>query len=359
MSIDRFKQQRLAVTDEGMFWNRRQFIKQMGVGGMTIAGFGLGGGEVRGADQLTAIERRIIKPGITDKELLGKFPYARNAAFGGKGVALTDRLTAARYNNYYEFLPGRGGPVWRHVSGFKPEPWKVKVHGLCSKPKTFDLDDIFKIGMEERVYHFRCVETWAMNVPWTGFALHKLLKQVEPLSGAKYVRFKCAKRPKEMPGMAQSIAGDWGYNWPYYEGLRMDEAMNELAMIVTGVYGQALPIQHGSPLRVIVPWKYGYKSPKAIVEIELLDKKPETFWTEASDGAYKHEYGFYSNVNPNIPHPRWSQATSHLLEAGVSSRGGTRIKTEIYNGYGKYVAKLYPNEPVKPIAGLKLGQTAR
>ncbi len=368
MDNERFKQQRLVVTDEKIFAQRRQWLKQLGAGGAMLAGLGGAGdsmGEAAGLTQISGKQalsrstKKMLRPGITDKKLLGYFPAKTNKLFQGKGLKLTKQITAASYNNFYEFLPGQGGPVWRHVDKFVVEPWKIKVHGLCAKPKTFDLDDLFKLGLEERVYHFRCVETWAMNIPWTGFALHKLLKKVAPLAGAKYVRFKCLKRPKQMPGMAQAMAQNWGYPWPYYEALRIDEAMNELAMLVTGVYGQALPKQHGAPIRMIVPWKYGYKSPKSIVEIELLKDKPKTFWTQASNGAYVHEYGFLSNVNPNIAHPRWSQKWSRMLQPGVSSRQGTRVPTQIFNGYGKYVAKLYPKEPIKPIATLKPGQIAR
>ena len=257
---------------------------------------------------------------------------------------LTPRETAASHNNFYEFLPGRGGPVWEHVDAFEAEPWKIEVKGLCHKPQTFDLDALFAIPHEERLYHFRCVERWAMNVPWSGFPLSKLLAKVEPKSNAKFVRFESVNRPDQMPGIG---ASSW-YPWPYHEALRIDEAMNELALVVTGVYGQPLLKQHGAPVRIIAPWKYGYKSPKSIVKIELTSKQPRTFWQ-----VQEHEFGFLSNINPFIPHPRWSQAESYWLDTQE------RFDTPIFNGYEKYVADLYPDEPRTPQKPLRVGQVAR
>ncbi|MCZ6834679.1 MAG: protein-methionine-sulfoxide reductase catalytic subunit MsrP [Planctomycetota bacterium] len=259
---------------------------------------------------------------------------------------LTDRFVAGTYNNYYEFLMGRAGPVWLYTRNFEVEPWRVEVKGECHSPMTFDLDDLFRFEHEERLYHFRCVERWAMNVPWVGFPLSRLLEKVDPTSDAKFVSFHTAHRPRQMPGLAQ--AGS--YQFPYHEALRIDEAMNELTLLATGIYGEPLPKQHGAPIRLVVPWKYGYKSPKSIVSIELHREQPETFW---ASGAQKHEYGFLSNVNPNIPHPRWSQAKS------VWAKAETWFDTPIFNGYEKYVASMYPDEPRTPQASLQKGDIAR
>ncbi|MGH9335987.1 MAG: protein-methionine-sulfoxide reductase catalytic subunit MsrP, partial [Vicinamibacteria bacterium] len=282
------------VTPEEVFFNRRRFLATLGLG---IAA---------GPGSLLAASPQ------NDPELLklpydgGKrFPAAQNDAFqvpeAVERKALTPREVAASHNNFYEFLPGRGGPVWRTAGDFQVTPWELKVEGECAKPRTLDLDALLAFDQEERIYHFRCVERWAMNVPWTGFPLKKLLASVEPKSSARYVRFVSALKRSEMPGVREA---DW-YPWPYHEGLRMDEAMNDLALVATGVYGQPLLKQHGAPVRIVVPWKYGYKSPKSIVKIELVKDEPKTFWQ-----IQPHEYGFLSNVNPFIPHPRWSQAES-------------------------------------------------
>jgi sulfoxide reductase catalytic subunit YedY len=233
---------------------------------------------------------------------------------------------ATGFNNFYEFTTNKGA-VKDTVSLFNPEPWKVEVGGLCAKPRTFDLDDLRKFDHEERLYRHRCVETWAMAVPWTGFPIAKLLEKVEPKAEAKFLRFVSFNRPEECPGMKEEAK----YPWPYFEGLTMEEAKNELALFVTGIYGKKLPKQNGAPIRVVTPWKYGYKSAKSIVKIELVAAKPETFWHK----AYPEEYGFFSNVNPKVPHPRWSQAAERMIGTGV------RHDTLPYNGYEDLVAGLY------------------
>lgn len=324
-------------TDPKIFMCRRSFLAKLGLG--TIAagagGIALVEAQRRGKlDTMKAVDGAaslLENPIKVPFQRPDVFPAVRNPGFE-PSRAITTRLKAARQNNFYEFIGGQAGPVFKYVDDFKVTPWAVEVTGECAKPRTFDLDDLFRLEHEERVYRFRCVETWAMVVPWTGFQLSKLLALVEPTSHAKYVRFTSANRPKEMPGMRQS---GW-YPWPYFEGLRMDEAMNELAMVVTGVYGEPLLKQHGSPVRIICPWKYGYKNPKSIVKIELLREQPETFWHQSEP----NEYGFFSNVNPNSPHPRWSQATETLLDDP-----DTRIDTAIFNGYGEFVAQMYPDEP--------------
>jgi sulfoxide reductase catalytic subunit YedY len=333
---------KLEPTDADAYFSRRQFIK----GSAAIAAIaGVSSAQADFGIDIDPLQVPIKRPHV--------FPATRNPKFDSAArKPLTERVIAATHNNFYEFLPGRGGPVYKLAEDFKVEPWKVEVTGLCKKKRTFDLDDIFKIEQEERVYGLRCVETWAMNVPWTGFPLSKLLKAVQPLSKAKFVRFSTLERPKEMPGIEEEA----GYPWPYHEALRMDEAMNELTLIATGIFGQPLLKQHGAPLRLVVPWKYGYKSPKSIVKIELLAEQPLTFWGRQ---PYTHEYGFLSNVNPNIPHPRWSQATSYFLTKGFHIRRGKSKPTELFNGYADFVGKLYPNEPKAPQAPMRRGQTAR
>lgn len=253
------------------------------------------------------------------------YPAPRDERFE-YGRPETDRIDAARYTNFYEFTSAKD--VYNRVGAFQPSPWSVEVTGLCGKPRSFDMDDLYReFPLEERAYRHRCVETWAMCVPWTGFPLHRLLSAVEPLPAAKYVAFHTAARPEEMPGLAASA----GYPWPYTEGLTLPEAMNELTFIATGVYGDPLPKQHGAPLRLVVPWKYGYKSAKSLVTIELTDRQPATFWNT----LIPHEYDFPATVDPEIAHPRWSQATEWML--------GTRERYETtkYNGYGEFVANLY------------------
>jgi sulfoxide reductase catalytic subunit YedY len=204
----------------------------------------------------------------------------------------------------------------------------VEVKGLVNKPKTFDPDDLAPtMPLEERLYRHRCVETWAMAVPWTGFPFSEFIKVVDPKPQAKYVRFTSVFRPMEMPGQ---VKYRW-YPWPYFEGLRMDEAMHPLCFMVTGLYGKPLPKQNGAPIRMVLPWKYGYKSPKCIVKIEFIAKQPDTFWHQTGPG----EYGFYSNVDPNKPHPRWSQRYEKLIP------DMERRPTQLYNGYEKWVAGLY------------------
>jgi sulfoxide reductase catalytic subunit YedY len=324
------------VTPEPVFLDRRRFISTVGVG--LAAGPSILCASSRG-------EAAMLAPPYEKPEI---FPAPRNTAFSTPEAIprkqLTAREIAAAHNNFYEFLPGRGGPVWKNVEAYEPVPWKVEVKGECNAPRSFDLDGLLAFEQEERIYHFRCVERWAMNVPWTGFPLSKLLQAVDPKSSARYVRFVSAKRPAQMPGVREA---DW-YPWPYHEGLRMDEAMNELAFVATGIYGKPLLKQHGAPVRIAVPWKYGYKNPKAIVEIELVSKEPRTFWQ-----IQLHEYGFLSNVNPFIPHPRWSQSQSYWLD------DEERFPTPIFNGYGKYVAELYPDEPRTLQQPLRPGQKAR
>jgi sulfoxide reductase catalytic subunit YedY len=242
------------------------------------------------------------------------------------GNFLTSCDSATNYNNFYEFTTSKA--VARLAGDFRTSPWTVTVGGLVNKPGTFDIDDLQrKFQPEERVYRLRCVETWAMVIPWIGFPLAKLLSEVEPTSQAKYVRFETLYDPEQMPGQKSGR-----YSWPYVEGLRLDEAMSDLTLLATGMYGKPfLPPQNGAPVRLVVPWKYGFKSIKSIVKIDLVDEMPVSLWMATA----ANEYGFYANVNPDAPHPRWSQASE--LRIGESDRRPTLL----YNGYADEVAHLY------------------
>ncbi len=229
------------------------------------------------------------------------------------------------YNNYYEFTTDKQG-VASLAAQFRSSPWELEVSGLVARPRLFALEDLLAFPQEERIYRLRCVEGWSMVIPWQGFALHQLLRMVEPLPTARYVRFETIFRPEEMPGQR-----DRYYPWPYVEGLRLDEAMHDLTILATGLYGRALPPQNGAPVRLVVPWKYGFKSIKAVVRIELTDRMPTSLWMAMAP----HEYGFYANVNPDVAHPRWSQASERRI--GELERRPTLP----FNGYADEVAMLY------------------
>ncbi|WP_458762283.1 protein-methionine-sulfoxide reductase catalytic subunit MsrP [Cupriavidus basilensis] len=240
------------------------------------------------------------------------------------------------YNNYYEFGTDKADPA-RNAGTLRTRPWQVAVEGLVKKPKVYDIDELVRLmPMEERVYRLRCVEGWSMVIPWSGYALAELVRRVEPQPGAKYVEFVTLNDKKQMPGVSARVL-----DWPYTEGLRMDEAMHPLTLLAFGLYGEVLPNQNGAPVRVVVPWKYGFKSAKSIVKIRFVDKQPATSWNLAA----AQEYGFYSNVNPDVDHPRWSQATERRI--GEDKGGGfgalfaPKRKTLPFNGYGQQVASLY------------------
>ena len=272
-------------TPEKAFWTRRQVLAAMGLTGVAA--------------------------------LLARAPRLT--------PALTPESVAGRYNNYYEFSENKE-EVHRLTEAFQMRPWQISVTGLVERPRTFDLDDLQRLSPEERVYRFRCVEAWSMVVPWSGVPLARFLDLCRPLPAARFVRFVSFQRPSEAPNQKSSK-----YAWPYYEALRMDEARHPLTLLTTGVYGHALPAQHGGPVRLIVPWKYGYKSPKGIVQIELTAERPRTFWNDLQPT----EYSWLSNVDPAVPHPRWSQASERVLGTGE------RRDTEPFNGYGAQVAALY------------------
>ncbi|GAB3356088.1 protein-methionine-sulfoxide reductase catalytic subunit MsrP [Lysobacter tyrosinilyticus] len=255
------------------------------------------------------------------------------------GFRTTEELTryedVTSYNNFYEFGTGKGDPS-RAPRTLRVKPWSVAVGGNCAKPGVLSLEDLLKgTAPEERIYRLRCVEGWSMVIPWLGVPLANVLKRFEPSSKAKYVAFTTLDDPKQMPGTGG--AGRFTLRWPYREGLRIDEAMHPLAFLVTGLYGKPLPQQNGAPLRLVVPWKYGFKGIKSIVAITFVEKMPFTSWNdEASD-----EYGFFSNVNPNVDHPRWSQKTERRIAGTGSKLFAERIPTRMFNGYADQVAGLY------------------
>jgi sulfoxide reductase catalytic subunit YedY len=263
-------------------------------------------------------------------------PATRNATFSVKEPA-TKFESAATYNNFYEFGVNKEDPA-RLAGSFKTRPWTVKVDGLVAKPKTFDIDELLRaFPLEERVYSLRCVEAWSMIIPWIGFPLASLLKRVEPTSQAKYVAFTTLLDPEQFPGQRKGFFNLGGLEWPYTEGLRLDEALHPLTLLTVGMYGQVLPNQNGAPVRVVIPWKYGFKSAKSLVRISLVADQPKTAWNTAAPS----EYGFYCNVNPEVSHPRWSQATERRI--GEFRRRNTLM----FNGYGDQVASLYAGMDLK------------
>ncbi len=303
------------VTSESDYIKRRTFIKALGITGASALTLFGSSACVQG----TGVEEQLkpYRAEVLAAENNSRFVVERK---------MTDEIIAATYNNFYEFTSSKSS-VWRLVDRFQTRPWEIEISGLVEKPMRLDVDTLLKeMPLEERIYRFRCVETWAMVVPWIGFPMKRLLEKVRPTSNAKYVRMVTFFRPDEAPEQLDSRSP-----WPYYEGLTIEEAMNELTLLVVGIYGHILPPQHGAPMRLIVPWKYGFKSIKSVVSIEFTDKKPRTFWNT----LIPREYGFEANVNPNVPHPRWSQASEWMI--------GTRERhpTVIYNGYGPEVAHLY------------------
>jgi sulfoxide reductase catalytic subunit YedY len=310
------------LTPEKAVLSRRRWLKRIGLGGAALAAAGAGlwwwlRENPAPDDVLSA--GRFQAPG---QDLYPASPVPR---FGDLDRPLTAEADAARYCNFYEFSSGK--QVWRYVQSFRPVPWQLEVGGLVSRPRTYDIDDLVRtFALEERNYRHRCVETWAMAVPWTGFPMAALIRQVEPLSSARFVRFVSFHRPDE--ASRQQIRSE---PWPYNEGLTLAEANNELTFLATGMYGHPLLKQHGAPVRLVVPWKYGFKSAKSLVRIEFTSEQPATFWNTLGP----REYDFQANVNPNVPHPRWSQARERMLGTGEVR------PTQLYNGYGAWVAELY------------------
>jgi methionine sulfoxide reductase catalytic subunit len=301
------------ITPRELYLNRRTFLRA----GIAAAGVVATG----------VVYRKLNSVTLTDS----KTKALPNVVAGsGAGFAATDAKTPfasiTNYNNFYEFTTNKDA-VAAAAAGFSTAGWQLSVEGLCRKPRVFGMEDILKLAAtEERVYRMRCVETWSMVIPWAGYSLAKLLNSVEPLSNAKYVGFETLLDPVRMPGQKSSVL-----DWPYVEGLRMDEAMHPLTLLATGLYGHELPPQDGAPVRLVTPWKYGFKGIKSIVKITLRETEPATSWNRYAT----NEYGFYANVNPGVAHPRWSQATEQRI--GESGRRSTLM----FNGYGEQVASLY------------------
>jgi sulfoxide reductase catalytic subunit YedY len=306
------------ITPRTTFERRRQILLAAGVGAATLA--------------LTPRARAANAPVPADNAKLAAQPNPKFQV-PDKPTSLQD-ITS--YNNYYEFGTDKGDPV-KNAHTLQTRPWTVSIEGEIHNPTTYGIDDILKLApLEERTYRLRCVEGWSMVIPWIGFSLSEIIKRAQPTGNAKYVQFITLADPKQMPGLSSNIL-----DWPYSEGLRMDEAMNPLTLLAVGLYGQVLPKQDGAPVRIVVPWKYGFKSAKSLVKIRFVDKQPPTSWNKYAS----NEYGFYSNVNPDVDHPRWSQATERRI--GDDGFFAPKRKTLMFNGYGDQVASMYQGMDLK------------
>ena len=280
-------------------------------------------------DELVFVNRRHLLAGLAGIGLAGGLASASSAAQRAEELVPNEWEDITNYNNYYEFGTGKSDPA-KYAGALSTTPWSVEINGLVDRPAVYHLEDILqKMTIEERIYRFRCVEAWSMVVPWNGFELADLLNMAGVQSQAKYVAFQTLYRPEEMRGQNYPVL-----DWPYVEGLRLDEAMHPLTLMANGIYGKQIPNQNGAPLRLVVPWKYGFKSIKSIVKITLTDTMPPTSWSLAN----AREYGFYSNVNPQVDHPRWSQATERRIGGGLFAK---RQPTLMFNGYQEDVAELY------------------
>jgi len=308
---------RLIVTPESVWLQRRQLLKLAGIS--AASGVGLGAGAVWAQTRSPQVQP-VVPMASTPSQV--------------RGARATDKVApwkdATTYNNFYEFGTDKSDP-YNEAHRLITSPWQVRVEGLVNKPTTFDIDDLRRLApIEERIYRLRCVEGWSMVIPWLGYSLSNLIAKVQPQGSAKYVAFQTLADRETMPGLRYG-----GLDWPYSEGLRLDEAMHPLTLLTLGMYGKTLPNQSGAPVRLVVPWKYGFKSAKSIVTIRLTERQPKTAWNEAAP----HEYGFYSNVNPAVNHPRWSQATERRLgEGGLFAK---RLETQLFNGYADEVGQLY------------------
>jgi len=312
------------ITPQGIYQQRRDLMRLMAGGAAGAALAGWAGRE--------ALAQGVAKPGK-----LAALPGAKSGVAGAVTMEkVTDYKDASGYNNFYEFGTDKSDPA-KNAHTLVTKPWTVAVEGLVKQPKTYAIDDLIKLSaQEERIYRLRCVEGWSMVIPWVGYSLSELIKKVEPLGNAKYVEFITQADPKTMPFVGSRVL-----DWPYVEALRLDEAMNPLTMLGFGMYGEVMPNQNGAPVRLVVPWKYGFKSGKSIVKIRFTDKEPRTAWNKAAAS----EYGFYSNVNPNVDHPRWSQATERRIgEDGLFAK---KRKTLMFNGYEAQVGQLYAGMDLK------------
>jgi sulfoxide reductase catalytic subunit YedY len=302
------------ITDPELFANRRKLLR--------MAGYGVG---ISATGMLPHLPAAAAVPELGD---IASWP-------GDTDEKQTPWDIATSYNNFYELGTGKEDPK-RYADRLKTDPWSIEINGHCERPGTYTLEDILKPhALEERVYRLRCVEAWSMVIPWVGFPLGDLLKRFEPTSSAKYVQFQTIMDPQNLPGQGSPVL-----QWPYVEGLRMDEAMHPLSLMSVGIYGKVLPNQCGAPIRLVVPWKYGFKSIKSIVRISFVEEQPDTSWNLSGP----REYGFYSNVNPTVAHPRWSQAKERRLDgssSGLSSLFASKQDTLMFNGYEEEVAGLY------------------
>ncbi|RZL47885.1 MAG: protein-methionine-sulfoxide reductase catalytic subunit MsrP [Variovorax sp.] len=312
------------ITPRAIYEGRRDMLRLLGT---AAAGTALAGWAARDAWAQTPSPGKLAAL----KSIKSTVPGAQSME------KVTDYKDATTYNNYYEFGTDKADPA-KNAGTLKTRPWSVEIEGLVKKPGRYDIEDLLKLSaQEERIYRLRCVEGWSMVIPWVGYSLAELIKKVEPQGNARYVEFLTLADPKTMPFVGSRVL-----DWPYAEGLRMDEAMHPLTLLTFGMYGEVLPNQNGAPVRLVVPWKYGFKSAKSIVKIRFVEKEPGTAWNKAA----ANEYGFYSNVNPNVDHPRWSQATERRIGDG----GGLfakRRKTEMFNGYEAQVASLYAGMDLK------------
>ena len=311
------------ITPKDQYLNRRRFLRG------AASGAALAGAAALGLDRLANVVSPRLSAFAGTKLETVKSPLTTT------GEELTTFEDITHYNNFYEFGVDKGAPS-KNAGGLPTRPWTVKVEGKVKTPKTFDIDQLLKLRpLEDRVYRHRCVEAWSMVIPWVGYSLSEFIKECEPLGNAKFVQFLTLADRKQMPGLSQS-----SINWPYSEGLRMDEAMNPLTLLTFGLYGETLPNQDGAPVRIIVPWKYGFKSAKSIVKVRFVDKQPHTAWNDQAS----NEYGFYSNVNPNVDHPRWSQKTERRIGLPFYAQ---RRGTLMFNGYADQVASLYAGMDLK------------
>ncbi len=302
-----------AATPEDVFINRRRLIKGVAAGAIVAT-----------ASPLAGALSRPAAAAAEDDPTADLYPAPHNETYRLDRPVTGEEITG-KYNNFYEFGPHK--QISKAAQGLKIRPWTVRIDGLVEKPMTVAIDDLIRrMTLEERLYRHRCVEAWSMTIPWSGFPMKSLVDFARPLSGARYVEMQTFHDPKMAAGQRQ-----FWYPWPYVEGLTMAEATNELAFLVTGAYGKPMAKQYGAPLRLAVPWKYGFKHVKSIVRISFTEKRPKTFWETIAP----KEYGFWANVNPEVPHPRWSQATERFLATG------DRVPTQLFNGYGDYVAHLY------------------
>ncbi|MDP1999408.1 MAG: protein-methionine-sulfoxide reductase catalytic subunit MsrP [Rhodoferax sp.] len=312
------------ITPQNIYAGRRDLMKLMATG-------------VAGAAMASWAGREALAQGSARPGKLAALPGGKSAV---AGAMVMDKLTgykdASTYNNFYEFGTDKADPA-RNAHTLKTTPWTVEVEGLVKKPAKYALEDLLKLSaQEERIYRLRCVEGWSMVIPWVGYSMSELIKRVEPLSNAKYVEFVTQADPKTMPFVGSRVL-----EWPYVEGLRLDEAMHPLTLLTFGMYGEVLPNQNGAPVRLVVPWKYGFKSGKSLVKIRFTDKQPATAWSKAA----AEEYGFFSNVNPNVDHPRWSQATERRIgEDGLFAK---KRPTLMFNGYEAQVGQLYAGMDLK------------